>query len=495
MKLNNDEEDTEFECKTSLMKNYGLTGRFKPSDKKHPYCPGVRRTCCSVPDIQDSMNMWINEDREFVEMYYMTYLRSIEYLLGWNTEIKSLAEEFKPSGSITNIHSKKYLNMIRNKNKDVKLRLLEEIIQGQMQKQQDPKNIKNIPIETSDVKQQDSAVPDKDRKRPNKVNKKKPATANDISRISDIFDYKSMNRVEFEDGLSDVQKCNVAASVIIEQKTNISMIKADFRSIKSYIMKLLEVRKGFYCTICDADTQENLSKAWNKYKENDHEDQTQIFFGSGFCTEFSNIAIPFFKFVLEILKPYLDSAATLMTCKKNHMIEIKAQAELNKQNKKLTFENRPEYKIEQEEAKLYLNCSLLKNNKSIFSCKEFCEIFDLTSPNSLVDGDLVQTKIFVIYFKRNKNLFNNSENNVLIPNQEETESTLLSDWNSVFMKNVFFTSTDNFGMLDQHNTVVLLGEGTNPFHTTEDNGYALAVVDIFVNIFVKMFLVVGALLI
>lgn len=265
--------------------------------------------------------------------------------------------------------------------------------------------------------------------------------------------------------------CNKAAADIEKMKTSKSLIKADFSSIKSYVSKLLEIRKGFYCTLCDSDSQEKNLKLWKVLYPFDSENPDKFIFGYDFCNTFSNIAIPFVNYVFSTMKVYLDSAATLLVCQKQKMLDMNADAELNAYNRKLSFETRPVYQINPKEKEIFMRCYALKDKKEIFACQNFCTWFDMTTPNPVLDGDIRQMKVFVSLIKHNKNLFRDPENNILAEDFEAVENTLSLNWNSVFTKKNFFISTDKFGVMDAHNSIVVREEGINPFMSSANNGY------------------------
>lgn len=388
-----------------MLGNYGLEGLEYPTEKRHRFCPALRRSCCSQEDVIKSMDFWITNDRHFVERYYESFLLSIRYILGWIGEVQNLAEHFKPTGVYT--EAKKDSRILTKSNVDPQNR---------------PKN----------GGQDDEVV------------------------------------------LTGDDACNKAAAEVDRLKTSQSLIKADFSSIKSYISKLLETRKGFYCTLCDSDSQEKNFKLWKMIYPFDNENPDKFIFGYDFCNTFSNIAIPFVNYIFSTLKVYMDSAVTLLVCQKQKLIDMDASAELTVYNRKITFENRPVYQINPKEKETFMRCYALKEKKEIFACQNFCTWFDMTTPNPVIDGDIRQIKVFVSFLKHNKNLFRDPKNNILVEDLEGAENTLSMNWNNLFTKKNFFSSTDKFGVMDAHNSIVVREEGINPFLSSVENGYIIS---------------------
>ena len=293
-------------------------------------------------------------------------------------------------------------------------------------------------------------------------------------KLNDLVDNGAAKEKEEEMLVGD-DACNMAAAKVIKLNTSKSLMKADFSSIKSYFTKLVEVRKGFYCIICDSESQEKLTKSWKIIFPHDGENAQidKFIMGDNFCSNFSNIAIPYVYYIFDTLKVYLDAASTLMVCQKEKLISMDAEKELTIQNKKIEFKSRPVYKISSKERSTFQKCFTLKGSKNVFACQQFCSWFDLTATNRILDGDLHQIKEFVSFIKHNKNLFENPENNILVDDIQQTEATLSLNWNTVLGTKSFFTSSDKFGVMDVENTIIFNGDAMNPFDPSVDNGYIL----------------------
>lgn len=296
---------------------------------------------------------------------------------------------------------------------------------------------------------------------------------NTSQKLNDLVDNGATKEKEEELLVGD-DACNKAAADIKKLVLSKSLMKADFNSIKSYFTKMIEIRKGFYCIICDSETQEKLTKAWKMLFPYDNDSHIDKFILSeSFCSKFSNIAIPYVFYIFDTLRVYLDAATTLLVCQKEKLISINAEKELTAQNKKIDFKTRPVYKIANKERSTFQKCYTLKGSKNVFACQQFCTWFDLTAANKVVDGDVLQIKAFISFIKHNKNLFKNPENNILIKDIQHLEATLSLNWNNVLSTNTFFSSNDKFGVMDLDNTLVIPGEAMDPFPPSVDNGYII----------------------
>ena len=59
---------------------------------------------------------------------------------------------------------------------------------------------------------------------------------------------------------SDNETCKNAATRLINLDLNIKLTNEIFKTIVSSLNKISEIRKGFYCILCDAKTQTKLGK-------------------------------------------------------------------------------------------------------------------------------------------------------------------------------------------------------------------------------------------
>lgn len=270
--------------------------------------------------------------------------------------------------------------------------------------------------------------------------------------------------------------CHYASAQIEMLRLSSFSVKSDFNMVLQYVQRLSQTRKGFYCTICDADAQETLSNRWNSKNSNEilSGSKNKLFYGTKFCNDYTSIAVFYMSYLFQNFKKYIDSTITLLACQSRRLQKMEV-ANLTEHNKQLQIDTRPVFRIDPKDKKDFMKCKALKGNKDIFACKDFCSWYSLTSPSAKVDGDIEQTRDLVTLVARNRNLFDEPLNNSLIEDVVGAESKLFVNWNSALMKTTFFASSDKFNMMNKHNTEVFQGDGINPFDSSADNAYPMIV--------------------
>lgn len=418
-------------CNKELMQMYKFEGSLNPMGRKNKFCPSSKASCCTEKDITESMNKFQNEDGAFIIKYYQTYLKSMEYLLGWVPQIKRLAEEittFEQKNDIKafhDIHKNKRENMINPEN--IHKRELKEIPYAKLMG-------KNT--------------------------------------IKSKYSLKNLSREYLEQGKNDTEKCKLAALEILQLKLNTqSQVEDMMNTIRTYINKILETRRGFYCTICDSDSQSILKEMWNA---RDHlmVDETKPFYlGINFCQNLVDYFIPYIKIMFFQVKKYLEFSATLLICQRDLLKNHGQLLKITKQNEKMTFENRPVFEMKNKDFESFLECESLLDKMVIKGCVSLCEMFKMNSPDDFIDGDLEQTKNFVILFSKNKNLFYEPKDNLFIEDLQETEQLLNHRWVRIFNKSIFYSTDNTWNIFNHSTTIIVNSEGVNPIKIAQGNTY------------------------
>jgi hypothetical protein len=246
--------------------------------------------------------------------------------------------------------------------------------------------------------------------------------------------------------------CRDAAQDFKKMNWNPQLVKEIYKTFIEALEAMGDVRKGFYCVLCDVTTQNRLRDYWaisNVFY------QDRIYFNREFCEELVDYTIRASYYQAFYLKRYLNNAVELMSCKSG-------------------IKEYPEYEVSYWTRKEVELCYQFKNKQLFFFCENYCENFHLTRGNHILDGNVDQLVNFVRYFKENKdNSFFDSDNNFLLGSIGYVEEIILENNEKASKDLVFFRATTSNVQLNKFKTDVLYTGGFNPFDSTEGSLYPL----------------------
>lgn len=330
-----------------MMTSYGLTGETTASNTPHKYCPRITDNCCTVSDAETSMTIWKTEYQPKIERYYEVYLYSLKYLLGFSTEIKSLAEEFQSSSN---------------------------------------------------------------------------------------------------------SRCKASATALMKMNLSPKITADVYHAFSVSLEKMGEVRRGFYCALCDGGAQKQLSDYLaivNLFYSD------RIYYSKSFCQKLVDSTIRASYFAVNFLKPYAEDAASLINCKSGNSTSLVYD---------IDFWTRQQVK----------NCYYYKNKYFFFFCEGYCEKFHLVKPSDILDGDLKQLKKFVSHFMQNRaKVFRNPDLNLLMDGVTYEEDYLKEYMDQMLGVDVFMKASVSNVQLDKFETDVVYSGGMDPLESLGNNTYPL----------------------
>ena len=211
---------------------------------------------------------------------------------------------------------------------------------------------------------------------------------------------------------------------------------------------------GFYCNLCDAQTQQDIHYyRFNPLISN------HFLLSQDFCEHFVSDTIQSAYFQTFYLKPYLEKSFNLMKCIVN-----------NKQIPNLT------YNIGYMREKRVKNCYYFKEKYFFFFCEGYCEDFSLVKSSGIVEGDLSEIKPFVEFFNSYKEqLFEDPGTNVLMGGMSYEEEYLMENLGTFAKEVVFFPPMSDEVDLKGFQIDVSIDSGVNPYFSAEDSQFSIAI--------------------
>lgn len=217
------------------------------------------------------------------------------------------------------------------------------------------------------------------------------------------------------------------------------------------LSKVAELRRGFFCIICDGHTHKILNHRW----EGDAYDKSRMFFSREFCSVLVENTISSSYYSIVYVQRYLENVASLISCKR-------------KAKDRLIFE------MDHWTKQTVKNCFYFRHKYFFFFCQKYCEKFDITRPSSIFEGDIAQLNRFVtqiITFR--DSVLINPRNNYLLDNPDFQDSFLRDQSTFASKEHVFFKELVDTISLEKLKTEVEVEEGLTLWDSVRDNSYPL----------------------
>lgn len=256
-------------------------------------------------------------------------------------------------------------------------------------------------------------------------------------------DYEKSTKIECKQAAADYNTMNLNPKLTLEM----------YNTFVTSLARMGDIRRGFYCTLCDARTQNKLEDFWastNLFY------QDRIYFSKEFCQKLVDHTIRASYFTVNYLKRFSETLATLMNCKSGSTDKLVYD---------IPFWTRQQVK----------NCFFFKSKYFFFFCENYCEKFHLTRASDILDGDLANLKKFVDHISKYRlDVFYNPSNNILMDGMTFEESYLKDMYPEVMSDTVFFRAgSEQQVMLDKFKTDVVYYGGMDPFEAAQGSKYEL----------------------
>lgn len=251
---------------------------------------------------------------------------------------------------------------------------------------------------------------------------------------------------------SENSTCKNAANDYISMNFNVKITQDIYKSFVTSLEKMGDIRRGFYCIMCDGRTQAKLKDFWATtnlfYRD-------RIYFSKEFCRKLVDNTIRSSYFTVYYLKRFAENMVTLINCKTGNNTSL-------------------EYEIPFTTKQQVKNCYYFKDKYFFFFCENYCEKFHLTRANAIFDGDLGELKKFVEHVMATRqSAFYYPSNNILMDGVGFEEDYLKYYYSEVLKDTVFYRPTTQQVMLDKFKTDVVYYGGMDPWESCENSLYQL----------------------
>ena len=267
-----------------------------------------------------------------------------------------------------------------------------------------------------------------------------------------------------EDSNFGPRNCSQKADDFLEFNMNAELIKEVFYSIVQSLEKVSDLRRGriyymfnvigFYCNLCDAQTQQDI----HYYKFNPLIDN-HFLMNQEFCEHFVSDTIQSAYYQVFYLKPYLEKSFNLMKCVVNDpkIPDLK-------------------YSIGFLREKRVKNCYYFNQKYFFFFCEEYCEDFSLIKSAGIVEGDLSEIKPFVEFYNNYKEqLFPSPGQNVLIGTMSYDMEYLMENLGTFAKEVIFFPPMTDDIDLRGFELDVDFNDGVNPYVSAQGSLFNISI--------------------
>jgi transcription elongation factor Elf1 len=162
------------------------------------------------------------------------------------------------------------------------------------------------------------------------------------------------------------------------------------------------LRKGFYCILCNG---ENLSKLQDVWSDQKGKNSQKLFISQSFCKEFVEKTITSSYHIANTIQDYLDVSMEVINCK-------------------TPVKNMPEKKLKRDKV-VVNNCYRYHDQFFFYFCEDYCENFDLIEASTMIEGDLPQMRLYFNVFDQYRFKAFDEPNNNLMADGVEYEKTLI----------------------------------------------------------------------
>ena len=247
--------------------------------------------------------------------------------------------------------------------------------------------------------------------------------------------------------------CKQAANDYLSMNLNPKVTMHIFQVFQRSLLHISNIRKGFFCSICDANVQ-NYFKDF--FATTNLESFSKLYFSKDFCLTLVEETIEAAFYYVSYVQRYLNNIVTLMNCKTGAI-------------------QKPQFNLKDFKNEDIKNCFFFRNRYFFYFCQKYCNEFSLVSASPILDGDVVGLKIFVDHFVQYRSdAFEFPKNNILIDGVSYEENFLVDYYPEVLRDVVWYRpSAQQSVFLDQMKTEVTPYAGIDPIPATIDSKFDL----------------------
>ena len=275
--------------------------------------------------------------------------------------------------------------------------------------------------------------------------------------------------------------CKKAGEEFKKMGLNQKNVKQIFTVMVKGLKTVSDLRRGFFCGVCDGDLHRVLNETWDHQADSGYK---AIKVSKDFCTTLVEKTISAAYFEAYYVKEISEIMSVLVSCGKN-----------------IEHIEKMEYEIPDDGFKQVKNCFFYRKKYPEYLCSPYCERFNFGRASGFFDGNLEQLRKFIHFFKdHRKGGFPNGNSNFLMDvsswEEEYLEKNLQEFGRNLDNNELFYVPEDEEYAFDRmHVEVDIIDEGGfNFFPATSDSLYGLILSSTSKFSFVFVSLIVGLMM-
>ena len=253
-------------------------------------------------------------------------------------------------------------------------------------------------------------------------------------------------------------KCLNTSKEFLDLKFDRSFVTLLLNSAVRLINGMMQIRSSFFCTLCDGQAQEMLKSFWENGNTNV---MNTVFYSKDFCTQFVEDTVDGTYNYVFILSDYLDRMKTIVEC------FLGEQSEKFKE----TYSNLKFYLSPDYDTHTVKECFARKEHGILEHCEKYCNQFNMSKINKMIEGDATQMFKYVDFLHARKNVIFKNFTNIFVNDASYTYNLISDDYEDSQEVYMFFVPSHQKKLLDEMNSDVLALGGINPYDSGVDNRF------------------------
>lgn len=243
--------------------------------------------------------------------------------------------------------------------------------------------------------------------------------------------------------------CNKAAKDYLQLGISYEMTRFIYSDYLKSVVQLAELRRGFYCALCDGETSRQLGKFWRPasiYAKD------RLYLSQDFCISLVENTVQSSYFTVAVLQRYANDLARLVDCATKEKNDI-------------------EFAVDPAAAAQTKNCYFFKDKFFFFYCEEYCELFHLSRADRAMENDIAQfQKFFTFIQKYRMEAFYHPHNNFLTADLANVEVALRENLEAVLRQPVLYQPVEKAAHpLETYASDVVIFGGIDPWESSANS--------------------------